>query len=200
MRQLFLGNTRKNFSTILLLIILMTLDLCAKWSITGKREISSDTSTCNSESTDTLSESPYLKSLRIQGDSIIVDERLYRCRDKCHTVDYYILGKYVSRKDANLYQDGYIPRSLFSGMAFPVGGPVIVNNVLRKKEQPKLTNTYKLPENDFKDLEAGYIAVFNRKRILKSAGLGTIGSVIGVCLYLYIAMVVSDILNPVPME
>ncbi len=178
----------------------MVLDLCAKWSINGKREISSDTSTSSSESSDTLSESPYLKTLRIQGDSIIVDERLYRCRDKCDTVDYYILGKYVSRKDANSYQDGYIPRSLFSGMALPVAGPIIVNNALRKRELPVLVNKYNLPENDFKDLEAGYMVVFNRKRILKSAGLGTIGSVIGVCLYLYIAMVVSDILNPVPME
>lgn len=139
--QLFITVRRLIVQTIIILPLFLSVTE-ARWMKHGKREAIPDKSTPLTSIKDTLDAMRYLQSLRIELDTIFVENDLYHTGNISNkNVNYYKRGKLLSKKEAHSYQNGLIDRLCIFGSAIPIFGPAIVFQVYTKKEQPGLLNS-----------------------------------------------------------
>jgi hypothetical protein len=170
---------------ILLLLLTFIYNVFAGWNKACKREINSNSLISTTTETNTATRDS-CKAVQIIGDSVFIDEKLYYVGDinnRKSYLDYYKLGKIISRKESYRFHSGYIPLVFGSGFTFPVGGPIILNRFYRKKSNPEIPNCLGLSESIFSKFKEGYSSIYERKLRIKSIGFGTLGSVIGIFAY-----------------
>jgi hypothetical protein len=182
------------FARTICILIVITFNLLANWGQNGRRLLISDTLETESNLPDSTTEEASTMLIKIKADSFFIDDDLYfvgDINDPENKIDYYKLGKYVSRKASCSYQNGYIPLFLGAGIVLPIGGPIITNGVCNKLRS-EITNDFGLSQNYFKMYNEGYLSIYNRKQRIKTIGLGTLGSLIGLCIHFYLYIIIDQ--------